>query len=316
MTQATSNKSRPADHWSGYWSRGPLTSLPEDFRANYDGEIAAFWHRCFADLPNPASILDVCTGNGALALLAAEFARAHQHEFRIRAVDAARIQPRLAAERDPALTGLVDRIEFIPETPLESFDCEPSSLNLVMSQYGIEYCDQAEAANRVARWVRPGGQFVMLCHALDSDMLSTMQREHREYQRLDELRLARVLGHWLDGQMSSPDLRARLQRIGRQLLPEYQRARSPLLGYALGVIQQLLQLDEAGLRARRSMVTDAQLQLRGGLDRLDDMLRVNRMMADPDWYRPYLDAGLVLDDDGPVLYQGQHHAGHYYRFHR
>jgi hypothetical protein len=123
-----------------------------------------------------------------------------------------------------------------------------------------------------------------------------------------------VLGHWLDGQMSSLDLRARLRRIGQQLLPDYQRARAPLIAYALGVIQQTLPLDEAGLRARRSMIEQARIQLRSGQERLSDMLRVNRMMQDRDWFRPYLDAGLELVSDGALLYRARHHVGHHYHF--
>jgi SAM-dependent methyltransferase len=305
-----------SDHWSSYWARGALTSLPDDFRANYDGEIAAFWQNSFEALPPDAAILDVCTGNGALALLAAEFSKRHGRAFDITALDAARIDPAAAVENLPDLKELLESIHFVDQTPLERFQPAPASLDLVTSQYGIEYCDQSLAAQRVAEWLKPAGQLVMLCHALSSDMLKTMQVEQRDYQRLDELRLLRTLKAWLGKQLDSVELRRRFGRAGRELMPVYQRSRSPLLAFALGMIEQVVQWDESNLRARHDQLAAAHAQLQGGSDRLADMLRVNRMMDDPRWFEVYIEAGLELTDQGALQYRGQHHVGHFFRFRR
>ena len=66
--------------WSDYWAAGNLTSLPSDFAHNYDGEIKAFWFKIFDDLPDKSAILDVCTGNGAVAYLALDFAKANNNQ--------------------------------------------------------------------------------------------------------------------------------------------------------------------------------------------------------------------------------------------
>ena len=80
-----------SDHWSEYWSRGCLTSLPEDFAANYDGEIAEFWRNAFQSVPAGGSVIDLCTGNGAIALLAAEYATREEQDLSITAVDGATV---------------------------------------------------------------------------------------------------------------------------------------------------------------------------------------------------------------------------------
>ncbi|TVS14078.1 MAG: class I SAM-dependent methyltransferase [Wenzhouxiangella sp.] len=303
-----------ADHWSTYWARGVLTSLPDDFRANYDGEIARFWHALFADLPDPAEVLDACTGNGALALLAASFARDHDRAFRITAVDAARIQPRRAAAEHAGLESLLERIRFVDRTPLERFDSEPARFDLVASQYGLEYCDPAVVGPRLAAMLKPGGRLAMLCHALESDMLATMRGEADEYRLLDELNIPRLLGAWLSGQLASADFRRRLERAGRDLMTRHQRKPSPLYSYALAMIRHVGAVDEAGLKASRGALADARAQLVSGRARLEDMLAANRLMADPDWHHPYREAGLELVDDAPLRYRQRHHVGHYYVF--
>ena len=51
-----------------------MTSLPQDFAANYDGEVAEFWQAAFAQVPPAGRMIDLCTGNGAIALLAVAYA--------------------------------------------------------------------------------------------------------------------------------------------------------------------------------------------------------------------------------------------------
>ena len=77
-----------SDHWSDYWSRGSLTSLPQDFAANYDGEVAEFWQGAFSGLDDTGRMIDLCTGNGAIALLAAEYFASEKPDIEIVAVDA------------------------------------------------------------------------------------------------------------------------------------------------------------------------------------------------------------------------------------
>ncbi|TVQ34264.1 MAG: class I SAM-dependent methyltransferase [Wenzhouxiangella sp.] len=314
LAMTNSPAQRPTDHWSDYWARGSLTSLPDDFSGNYDGEIAAFWAERFKSLPEPARILDICTGNGALALLAADHAISQSRTFEITAVDAARIRPDLIAEGRPDLANALGRIRFVPDTPMEAFQAPAAHFDLAMSQYGIEYCDQAAVAPIIAGLLKPGAELALLCHASSSDMLKTMQGELAEYQRLDALGLVRTLRAWLKDQLDSSRLRRQLARVAQAIYPDYQARRSPLFGFVLQAINQIARLDERGLRQQHDQFKRFLVQLESGRQRLDDMLRVNRLLEADDWHQPYLDAGLELVDQGDLFYRQQHHVGRWFVF--
>ncbi|RFF27290.1 MULTISPECIES: class I SAM-dependent methyltransferase [unclassified Wenzhouxiangella] len=310
------NASRCHEHWSRYWASGVLTSLPEDFRSNYDGEIAAFWNSLFRDLEDGAAVVDACAGNGALALLAAEFALQHDRDWSIFAVDAARISPDRLLESYPSLAPLVPRVTFIDHTPLEEWDCPQNSLDLIVSQYGLEYCEQSRVAPRLTAMLKPGGRLAMLCHALSSDMLSTMSREADDYALLEQSRVPRLIQSWLAGQLDSGGFRRRLHRAASEIVPRARASGSPLLGFVLDVARRVNAMSERDLRHNRGALEDAWQQLVSGRGRLDDMLRVNQLMADKNWYQPWLDAGLTLVDEGELLYKARHRVGRYHIFHR
>ncbi|WP_456373313.1 hypothetical protein, partial [Thiolapillus sp.] len=64
-----------ARQWGDWWNKHSLTSFHGHFQNNYDGSLKQFWEERFANLPDNAAIVDLATGNGALALLAAEYSR-------------------------------------------------------------------------------------------------------------------------------------------------------------------------------------------------------------------------------------------------
>jgi 16S rRNA G1207 methylase RsmC len=75
--QSPESRAAAAESWSHYWAGGPLHSRPNAFAGNYDDEIRDFWMTFFRSLPDGASILDIGTGNGAVAFLARDAAVIH-----------------------------------------------------------------------------------------------------------------------------------------------------------------------------------------------------------------------------------------------
>lgn len=294
-----------AAHWSEYWASGALTSLPQDFSFNYDGEVERFWREQFETVPSGGRILDICTGNGPIALLAARWARETDLRIDVTAVDAARIRPDRIAQRSPADAESLAAIRFLGETPVEALPFEEGSFDLVTSQYGLEYCRLDEAAAQVARVLTPGGRLVMVCHAPSSEMIETMAEEQRDYQALESARFFGVFRSWVGGQLSEPDLQQRLARVQRQLSEAYRRSRSPLLGQVIQSVGSLLDMNLGELRKNKSAVSGFLGRMEAGRDRLADMLRVNRRIAeDPQWHRPLNDAGLQRLESRPLEYRG------------
>lgn len=298
------------DHWSDYWATGALTSLPQDFSFNYDGEVEAFWHQQFDALPAPARLLDVCTGNGPIALLAAAWSRENERDLEITAVDAANLHPDLIARRAPESVDLIERIRFVGQTPIETLPFDDACFDLLTSQFGLEYSDLDRAAPQLARVMLPGGRLAAVCHGADSDLIATMGEEQTDYERLEQSRLLDVLRSWESGQLADPDFRGRLDRLLRRLATDPATRTSPLLSSVVQAMAGLLNLPGGQLREQRDAVAGYRRQLLAGRARLEDMLRINRRIAEhPDWHQPLAHAGLVLDHSEPLIYRGEHPMG-------
>jgi len=297
-------------HWSQYWAGGALTSLPDDFRENYDGEVAAFWHAQFDRLPEQADILDVCTGNGAVALLAAQWALDHDRpDWRVTAVDAAHVDPAVIARHWPAQAQALAQVSFIPDTPLERLDLPAASVDLVSSQYGLEYCDMALAVPRLAAVLKPDGRLAMLAHAMSSAMVETMEAERRDYAVIEALGFLQLLKRWSSGLLDANAIRSGLQMTGRELSRD-PGARSPLVAQVLQACRTLIPLSPGQLLAQKKNAGLYLEQLKAGQLRSEDMLRVNRQIGQSDdWLERFESAGLELLESREMRYQGDYHVG-------
>jgi len=301
--------------WSRYWASGALTSLPEDFRANYDGEILAFWQARSAGIPEGGKVLDVCTGNGAVALLIAEALAQLGRTARITAVDLADIQPARIVQRFPALAAFIERIRFVGTRPFEDIALGDASQDLIVSQYGIEYCDPEAAARQCARLLRPGGRLALITHATDSAMRSTMEQELAQYEAVVEAGLFDRADAWRAGSLDAEGFKQALAEIDAAIRRQPNAAASPLFAYVLGLTGQAARWTSAQLQAQRAAVIDAVEQLEDGRSRLDQMLGVHRLLQSPEQFAGHFErAGLVLDEHGPLTYRGTHAVGHRFLF--
>jgi ubiquinone/menaquinone biosynthesis C-methylase UbiE len=306
---------KASDHWSDYWSRACLTSLPQDFAANYDGEVAAFWRTAFGDIPDGGSMIDLCTGNGAIALLAAAHASREAQNFTITAVDAAVINPDGIAGHFPDQASLLKQIIFKGSCRVEDIDFPDDSFDLVTSQYGVEYCDWAPAAGQIARILKPGGKLVMVNHTATSDIMKFMEQEQREYAMLERAGFFASIDGYLKGITSYGDMRQTLLELHRNLSMVVQRGGTPLFRSVHGMLGGVLAMDQQALEKGRVHLQAYYDQTRFGFDRLEDMLRVNRaIQAEPAWYQVFTDAGLKLEEQGEIQYRERHHAGAYFKF--
>ena len=157
-----------ADQWSRYWEKGTITTFHGRFGENYDGPVRDFWHGVFATLPGNARIVDLATGNGAVALLAAQYSYRQGSTFDIVGVDTADIDPaRLFAGK--AYARHLRRIRFLARTPAAATTLADSSQDLAASQFGIEYAETAPTVAEVDRILKPrNATFAAMIHHADS----------------------------------------------------------------------------------------------------------------------------------------------------
>jgi SAM-dependent methyltransferase len=151
--------------WDRYWHFDRIASCCDGAgAANYDDSVAAGWRAFFGGLPAGARILDLCTGNGAAALIAAEIGRKEAKGFEIVAVDQAAIDPPAYVTRHAEDLAA---IRFVPGTAIEALPFPDASFDAAISQYGIEYSDLARSLPEAARVIAPGGHLRLVVHTAE-----------------------------------------------------------------------------------------------------------------------------------------------------
>ncbi|RAK01854.1 class I SAM-dependent methyltransferase [Aliidiomarina maris] len=160
-------------HWTTYWQSTPsLNSFAEGTsRDGYNGELKAFWDSEFAACNDSACILDLATGNGAIALLAAKYKQTQALQFKIFASDAADIKPLENAGLSMQDKKLLSCVDFFPNTRNEALGFSNASFDLVVSQFGFEYGAPESSIIEIERVLKPGGRAVLLVHHVDSSIV-------------------------------------------------------------------------------------------------------------------------------------------------
>lgn len=157
-----------SSQWGRYWQKGTITTFLGRFADNYDGQLREFWQGVFNGLPAQANVVDLGTGNGAVALLAAQYSHRRHRGFQVVGVDSAPIDPvrRFAGK---GYARHLRRVRFLPNTSIEAMPLPTASCDLAMSQFGFEYADAEKAVAEVDRVLKGNGaRFAAMLHHADS----------------------------------------------------------------------------------------------------------------------------------------------------
>lgn len=304
------------DHWSEYWKSGVLTSLPSDFKENYDGELAAYWETVISGFDD-ANILDLCTGNGAVALLLSELANKHSKNVNITAIDASAIQPENVLLHFPEKQQYMNSINFVGNRFVENLAADFSSeaFDLIVSQYGIEYCDTEEAAKNIVACLKPEGKLIFIAHSPDSAMLEYMNDEEKIYQIIEEAGLFNALTQFVAQKTSANKFKNQIE-AGLNHLGQHREYMSKSLFKTWGqTIYKMFKMNNAEIKAQRHNLKKFVETFKNARQRSLDMINVsNKLLNEPDWYKAFELNGLKLLDEGTIRYKGQHNVGHYYEF--
>ena len=157
-----------AEQWSEYWRKGTITTFHGRFGQNYDGKVRDYWHGILDRLPTGAHIVDLATGNGAIALIAAQHGRRNDKQFEITAVDYAEVDPETLFSNTDFAQDL-RRIRFLSNTSIEATGLPAGNHDLATSQFGIEYADTDAVVAEFARLLkRRDAVFAAMIHHADS----------------------------------------------------------------------------------------------------------------------------------------------------
>ena len=147
--------------WDSFWRYDRLSSFHAAPGApNYGPPIADGWRAFFVGLPPRSSLLDIATGNGAIAVLAVEAG----DDLVVTGADLADVRP---AHFVTTASAALDRVTFLAKTPAEALPFADSSVDATVSQYGIEYSDLDRSLPEVVRVLAPGGRLRFAMHAAE-----------------------------------------------------------------------------------------------------------------------------------------------------
>lgn len=163
--------------WDQYWRDGRVASCGGEGGSNYQAAIADGWRAFFDTLADGVRILDVCTGNGAIARLAAGIAVSRSLRVAIDAVDAAAI--------NPGVTGPgADMIRYSPRVPAERLPFNDGSFDFLVGQYAIEYTDLERTLAELHRVSRPDARLRFVTHAAGSVVVQEAAIQIADAQKL------------------------------------------------------------------------------------------------------------------------------------
>ncbi len=170
------------DHWTRYWHASRLASCgPAD--SIYAGPIAAHWERLFLRGLRPGQrLLDLCAGNGAIAVLAARLIRRRKKgKLRIDAIDRAAIDPLRFLELEEAVAR---QIRYHPRTDATALPFPDAAFSWVVSQFGVEYAPRRAVVAEALRVTRPAGRLHFVLHAKEGLLARQAERERKEAEAL------------------------------------------------------------------------------------------------------------------------------------
>lgn len=312
------------EQWETYYRGGTIATCPTGADGGYDLEVREAWVEFFATLPSGARILDVGTGNGIVAMIAAETALAQGRSWEIHGTDLARIDPKAHV---PDGARRMAGITFHAQVPTERLPFEDESFDAVCGHYALEYTDIPAALGEIRRVLKPGGNTQFVLHHADSMLLRSARLTLREsdvvlnksnvFRKLHRLlTMDRIMPGETD--VASDELRAAI----RLLKQEQEQSRLTGTGHVFDVVLDAVQKlmiarNELGPVGVGREVDRAEQEMRDSVQRLDDLIGHARSQQDMEAIEgDAANAGFSLIEHLPQYHAGSNLVGWQLLMHR
>jgi len=302
-------------HWSEYWKQGYITSLPQDFSINYNGKIADFWRKQFKSINMNDSILDICTGNGAIALLCQGFLTNENIKAKVYGIDLAENFQKSVINNFPEQKTNSNKITFINNTPVENLPFEDGQFNIVTSQFGFEYCDWSKGAAEVARVLQAGGRFALITHNPESSIIATMSQERNEHEFIESLDFDSLFNEYYENKFAYTSFRRKIKKINKSILSYQEIKKSMLLENFLNMLSSIMASTEKHLITYKEQIFNFIKQNKQAYSRLLDLIDANNALTNLEQFVGVLEyAGLGCTKSGTIELADDIKVGNYYIF--
>jgi ubiquinone/menaquinone biosynthesis C-methylase UbiE len=155
--------------WSQFWASGSLTAFYGK-TDNYGAEFMPFWRAVLAEPVE--KILDLGCGNGALTWLADGLLNHPEPTTKICGIDLAVIDPFAALNKNRQDH---PNVSFLGGCSIEAMPLESDSVDLAISQYGIEYAVTERVLPELGRVLRRTSKLAFILHDAESSVLRSMK---------------------------------------------------------------------------------------------------------------------------------------------
>lgn len=307
------------DSWNKYWEHGFLTSCRNAFTGNYEGAIKDSWVSFFGSLEPGSRVLDICTGNGAIAMIANEVSRLKASNLEIHAIDSAAIRPRETVTRDRQL---LEGIRFRGRTAAENTGFDDAYFQAISGQYALEYTELEACAAEMARISASAARLQFIIHHHASIVMETSREEVRNVELLfGQTRffekaeaLVRRVGAAGSGEArralatdrEAEDAREALNRAAETIDRAAEISPHPqLLQMALqNVAEAYRRCTTDGLRPALALLEDSRQRILANAERLEDLMAAGRGKEDMDRMRTaFSDHGFRVDPPAVIHHE-------------
>jgi ubiquinone/menaquinone biosynthesis C-methylase UbiE len=169
--------------WSRFWRDDNQSACTPDADTT-DGLLQQEWRSFFSSLNDKASILDLGTGNGALAMMAVSSKTekmGNSRSFDVHGCDLAAIEPGLYVK---SRAEDLAQIQFHAETAMEKLPFGDKTYDAVCGQYALEYSDVSKSVPELMRVLRSGGPLQFLLHDAAGALHQRNQLQWQQVQTL------------------------------------------------------------------------------------------------------------------------------------
>lgn len=304
-------------HWERYYRTGAVASCPTTAEGDYDQELRTVWESFLQPFPPGAQILDIGTGNGAVAGIANALSMQLGRQWQIHACDAAEIDP---TQHVPDGVTRFAGVQFHPHVASEQLPFEDAQFDAVTGLYALEWSDATQSLPEIARVLKPGGQALFVLAHADAPMVESARATQRiadriftEWAVFDQLRqlLATPQLPPIAAQQQGARLQATIRQLKQALEETRGKGSSWLLALALEAVRTLLdQRRQFPPEAMPAQIDFVEQELRMGTRRLGELAEhacdTARMHA---LEQIATAAGLLVQERAPQWYASQQLVG-------
>ena len=262
------NQIHDINAWSLYWSEDRLYSCVAHSSDEDQKVLDTLWHGFSQALDPKSRLLDLATGNGAVAHAMLSVNK----DLQIDAIDKASIDPNKSLKDAGDLSG----VNFHSDVDLFDLSYEASEFDAITSQFGIEYAGLIEASIHVMSYLKIGGRFQFVIHHANSDIIESSKKKISELEQLTKKSgvldtLIAVLGGKAEF--------AQLESEGQKYLMQEQPRSEQISGQVFAGIERIINNFAINPQSSLELGVSMDLRIRSELMRLQQLIKAGQTEA-------------------------------------